>query len=442
MKRVIGNLYTLKGAEATDRTNELKKILGLGTSASGFAFSEAATTQIDITGSATTALKTSTGTFVTGINLGGTLTTGVTVGACTTAYAVTGTTTTAVSLGGAATTGVLVSGATTTAVSVTGNATDAFKVSTGTVGTGLNLGGTLTTGISIGACTTGITIGNVPTGIVNTDVGATGEHLIDMVDAYAGMVVETGTYASTANKGVKLVAANNRPVSFLFDDGGAALVGADYRAVLARTLLTIDQSNAITLNSFRGHLKALDGIDVTSANAVVSPITAYLELEGTGARTLTGHVAGFRAALEEGASGTTTVAASSYYAGIEITLNSSRTYTLTGSMAGLLINTSGGTAVWNNGILIPDSMATTGISIGSCTSALTIANAATNAINIAAAASVTNLFKFNAPAGCILNVDVNPKDIPSTGGLGADACIRIDVGGSDYFIPIFAVELS
>jgi hypothetical protein len=67
---------------------------------------------------------------------------------------------------------------------------------------------------------------------------------------------------------------------------------------------------------------------------------------------VTGHVACFRAALEEGASGTTTVSASSYFAGFEATLNSTRTYTTTGTMAAFMANISGGTSTWPIGIYI------------------------------------------------------------------------------------------
>jgi hypothetical protein len=101
-----------------------------------------------------------------------------------------------------------------------------------------------------------------------------------------------------------------------------------------------------------------------------------------------------------------------------------------------------------------DTAVTNGFSVtGVTTSAFRVAANTTNAfnvasgtianvINIAAVANITNLFKFNAIAGCILSKDVNPKDVPSGGGLGADACIRIDIGGADYFIPLFTTELS
>jgi len=66
----------------------------------------------------------------------------------------------------------------------------------------------------------------------------------------------------------------------------------------------------------------------------------------------------------------------------------------------------------------------------------------TNAINIADASTVTNLFKFNELAGCIVDLDVDPIYAASSGGLGADASIVIDIAGSDWYIPIFMTSLS
>jgi hypothetical protein len=60
-------------------------------------------------------------------------------------------TTPAIVMDKAVTTGVSVTGATTTGVLVTGNATDAFKTLTGTFTRGINIGGTVATGISIGS---------------------------------------------------------------------------------------------------------------------------------------------------------------------------------------------------------------------------------------------------------------------------------------------------
>jgi hypothetical protein len=173
--------------------------------------------------------------------------------------------------------------------------------------------------------------------------------LADVADAFATRILETGTYQSTAGGGLVLTATNNRPFTIVGDDGGSAITG-DVRQVLSRVLVTVDQATP-TLNALRGQIKMLDLVDVTGA-AVVSPITGYFELTGTGARTLTGHVAAIRCAIEEGASGTTTIAGSSFYAGLEVTLNSSRVYTQTGLMAGIIVNHSGGSSTWPIGMAI------------------------------------------------------------------------------------------
>lgn len=219
-----------------------------------------------------------------------------------------------------------------------------------------------------------------------SSVGTTDSIGIEFVDAYLGKAIETGTYQSTASGGITINGANNRPVSFLCDDAGVALAAADHRFVVARTLLTIDQTNTFTLNSIRGQIKLLDGIDISAAS-VMAPVQGYLELAGTGARTLTGHNACVRAALEEGASGTTTIAASSYHCGFEATLTSTRSYTVTGEMAGLAVNISGGTSVWDTGVLIDGGAATTGIKIGAATTHLNLTGAVTNVIDFTGAST-------------------------------------------------------
>lgn len=228
---------------------------------------------------------------------------------------------------------------------------------------------------------TSIENGQFASGIDITAVGTTSSIGIDFVDAYTGKVIETGTYQSTASGGVTLNDTNNRPVSMLFDDAGVALAAADHRALLSRVLLTIDEPNTHTLNAMRGQIKMLDGIDISAA-AVTAPVQGYLELTGTGARTLTGHVACVRAALEEGASGTTTIAASSYHSGFEATLTSTRTYTETGDMAAFMCNISGGTTKWPNGLFIDDGATVVGIHIGGCTTLIEAAGTITYAMDL------------------------------------------------------------
>jgi len=184
-------------------------------------------------------------------------------------------------------------------------------------------------------------------------------------DAYLNPFLITGTYASACKKGIMLSASNPRPVTFLFDNHSVALGAADYRAVLSRVYICSDQANALTLNAMRAQIKLADGVDISNAGSVTAPFTGYFELAGTGARNLDGHVACVRAALEEGASGITTIDIN--LCGYEATLNSSRTYAGGGYLAAFAANISGGTSKWQYGLYVDGSAVTQGVVIGSST---------------------------------------------------------------------------
>ena len=213
------------------------------------------------------------------------------------------------------------------------------------------------------AVTGGLDFNNVQT------TSAIGIHFID---AFLGKIIETGTYQSSASGGVTLTATNSRPASFLFDDAGAAMTG-NIRGVLSRIYLSVDQNSGVSINAVRGQIKVADDKDLNSANNVIGPVQGYFELAGTANRTITGHAAGVRAALEEGASGTTTISASSYYAGFEATLNSTRTYTVTGEMAAFMCNVSGGTSEWPIGLYVESAL--TGIELAAGTTGINISGA-------------------------------------------------------------------
>lgn len=194
--------------------------------------------------------------------------------------------------------------------------------------------------------------------------------------SYTTPFLITGAYSSSADNALVLSATNTRPVSFLFEDSGSVLGAADYRAGLFRVLLTVDQTAAITLNALRAQIKANNEVDITSANAVVAPFTGYLELDGAGARTLNGHVACVRAALETGAGAHTL---GSRLAGFESTLNSSGTFTAAKLFA-YTANISGGTTKWQFGYKVEDSSCDTGFGVGTCTTGLAMLGVLTTGI--------------------------------------------------------------
>ena len=172
-----------------------------------------------------------------------------------------------------------------------------------------------TTGINIGSCTTGITLGDIPTGISFTNAGATGEHLIDVVDAYTGLVIETGTYSSSASQGITINATNNRPVSFLFDDAGIELTtNCNVTPVLSRTAFTIDSTaSQVRFANIRGHIKCADTIDLGGDASEYFAVQGLIECAGT-----------------------TTIGAGAFAAGVCGMLWADGTFTGTGLAAGVM----------------------------------------------------------------------------------------------------------
>ena len=208
-------------------------------------------------------------------------------------------------------------------------------------------------------------------------------------DSYTTPFIITGAYSSSADNALVVTATNNRPVSFLFDDGGDVFVApADIRAGLFRLLLTVNQTAAVTINALRAQIKANNTVGITNAGAVVAPLTGYLELDGVGARTLNGHVACVRAALETGA-GDHTVSLN--LCGFESTLNSSGTFVGGGYTAAFAANISSGTSLWQHGLKIEAASClvgvtigavATGIAVGACTAGIVLTGVVARAIDI------------------------------------------------------------
>jgi hypothetical protein len=350
----------------------LSQITGSDVEGYPFWIDEAFTTAITIAADGTTGINiTSAFTGTTGFLFAGTATNGISItGACTTAFDVTGAFTTGISIAANGTTGVEIS--------------SAF---TGT--TGFLLAGTATDAISVtGACTDGVDLSGAMTNYFNVNnVATTGGVGVHFIDAFLGKAIETGTYQSTASGGITLTSTNTRPVSFLFDDAGVEMgAGSDVRATVSRVLLTVDHTNASTINALRGQLKANDLVDMSSATGVRCATMGYLELAGTGARTVAGYTAAIRASIEEGASGTTTVSGSSFFSGVESNLSSGRSYTLTGEMAAFA-TTATSTADWDIGLLVSANSCTNGIEVQACTTGINITGATTTGVTVSGTAS-------------------------------------------------------
>ena len=200
--------------------------------------------------------------------------------------------------------------------------------------------------------------------------------------------LNVGTFSSaTAGSGIPLDGNTAVFRAYGDDDGTTDLTGSR-RVILGRMLYTIDQDGGHTMRGVQGQLKAADTIDFNHANNVISGVEGYIELAGTSARTIDGRLVGVRAALEEGASGTTTIDATGIYAGFEAALNSTRTYTNNGVFAAFMANISGGTTEWPWGVHL------TGVTSGIYMS--------TVATGIAMTGAVTQVFDFTSATTAVL----------------------------------------
>jgi hypothetical protein len=246
----------------------------------------------------------------------------------------------------------------------------------GTVTNGIyvDVDGTCTNGIHVDGATVGIYLGNNPTGIKMDNVGVAGEHFIDMIDAYTGMVIETGTYASAASKGVTLSATNFRPVTFLFDDGGSALGAANYRGVLSRVYLAESQTGQIALRAMRGQVKVAStknlNIGTNEMNAI-NGIEGYIELAGTHTIGANTRVAGVHSLVEVNDDVTLTTGGKLVGVYAELSQVTAKTVSGIGS-AGFLVDRldsdhSTNQALWTTGMVIASGATVTGINIGTCT---------------------------------------------------------------------------
>ena len=227
-----------------------------------------------------------------------------------------------------------------------------------------------------------------------TGVAAAASHVIDMVNAYTGMVIETGTYASAASNGVTLSATNPRPVSFVADDAGALLGASNYRGVVSRVYVAETQSGQIALKAIEGHLKVATAKNLTIGSSYMNAINAvngYIELAGTHTIGATARVAGLHSLVE--VTGNVTLTSGGYLAGVFAELAQVTASSVSGiGTAAFLVDRlhsdhSTHQAAWTTGLVIVASACATGISIAACTTGIVLSGVQTNAITIATTGS-------------------------------------------------------
>lgn len=195
-------------------------------------------------------------------------------------------------------------------------------------------------------------------------------------DTYTTPFLITGTYSSTCALGLQLSATNQRPVTFVFDDGGEILGSGNYRAVLSRVMLCSTQTGQVAIRAIRGQIKVADGLTIniaTNEMNAINGVEGYIELAGTTARTVGANtrVAAVHGLVEVRQD--ITLTAGGYVAGLfaELCQTTAKTVDGVGTM-GVLVDRldsdhTDAQAKWGTGLMIASGACTTGINIASGT---------------------------------------------------------------------------
>lgn len=254
-----------------------------------------------------------------------------------------------------------------------------------------------------------------PTLYVSTVRGNVYSYAITVSDDKAASE-SIGSQANTAGSGVALTAAV--PGAFrVFSDDNGLNIGDSVRGIQSRMLLTVDQS-AGTIRSLQGQLKLLTGVDVTTG--IYTAVQGYVELAGTHVVKTGATFSCFDASLEIGTSLTVDVGGEAF--GVHVETTGAGTITNNGKCAGIGITKASGAASWPVGLLIDTSVVTTGILIGTCTTAIDI-DCTTDTTS-----AVTGSIHTDGGVGIAKSLWVGTTLITGAGAVGAPA---VQVGSAD-----------
>lgn len=334
----------------------------------------------------------------------GAITTGVYVGDCTT--------------------GISVAGASTTGISVTGSATDAIKIATGTFTDAIDISGTVTNAVHIGACTTGINID----GAVTTGISITG-------NATDAIKISTGTITTAINVDVGIVDIATRLVmsGVPTDYTASTLAVGVYGTPIVDTTLVDNILASINFSTATNKtaadtscMAAYIGCSNTAAttNNKIQGLLVSTTLHGNlyDGYAVQGHITVHDALATQNANAHITGISGKALLSANVTQG-----WVTGGLF-ILDGTGTVTGLCHGVAIVAEATGPTGVDALLYAEA---AVAATSAIEIAGAANITNVFKFNASAGCV--------DAHSAGSATSGLQLIIDIGGSPYALAVCAV---
>ena len=201
--------------------------------------------------------------------------------------------------------------------------------------------------------------GDPQQGTASTQVTATAAELNGLDASLIDKPIGVGTFSSlTAGSGFALAAGTPAAGKFYADDAGAN-IGDSVRNILARTLLTVDQSGG-SIRSLMGQLKLKTAADVQTG--IYTGVQGYLEMAGTHSAKTGATLSCMDASME--ITTALTVDSGGEACGLHIETTGAGTITNNGTCAGVLIDKASGAASWPDGILMVGTSVIMGMRIG------------------------------------------------------------------------------
>jgi len=272
-----------------------------------------------------------------------------------------------------------------------GDSVTTVGVEIGNVPIGINLDGDFTDAIKIAGSNTivdGIEIGICSTNAINIAVQTTTG--IKFAGGGSYNPIHIGVKSNTASVGHVLVGVldDMGGVMVFCDDGGVDLTNSwSTSPIWTRYVITANQTSNTATGAYL-QLKTQGARTLTSCD--YSAIKAYLEVNGTMGLT-TADLATINVTLEYAGNITNT---SGTLAGIKLDINDKGSYSITDtavdSAAILIEKNSSSTLGWPVGVKINDAGAVTGIKIGTCTTAISLAGACATGITMTYTATAVN----------------------------------------------------
>ena len=187
--------------------------------------------------------------------------------------------------------------------------------------------------------------------------------LFELFDASNNMTgvnrITQGAFASLIQGSGSPLASGTPFIHASYADDAGANIGASVRNILARTLLTVDQSGG-SIRSVMGQLKLATGVDVTTG--IYTGVQGYLELVGATSAQTGATFSCFDASAELG--GVLTIDSGGEFCALHVETTGSGTIVNNGICAGVLIDKASGAASWPDGILVDGPSVIMGMRIG------------------------------------------------------------------------------